>query len=88
MKESGSHFITIALMRNLISFLTGAQKEHIDSKALKYIAIDIVTIGLGTVILLSSIFDYRVKQDGVILGTSLLILGILIRNWRKELNKD
>jgi hypothetical protein len=75
-------------MRNVISFLTGAPKENIDSKALKSIVIDIVTIGLGTVILLSSIFDYRVKQDGVILGSSLFILGVLIRSWKKTLNKD
>lgn len=75
-------------MRNLISFLTGVPKEKIDRNALKLIVIDIVTIGFGTVILLSSIFDYVVKQDGVILGSSLFISGILIRTWRKFLNKD
>jgi hypothetical protein len=74
-------------MKKLISFLTGIPIENVDNKALKSIIIDILTIGLGTVILLSSIFDYRVKQDGVILGSSLLISGILIRNWRNALNK-
>ncbi|HEY1046680.1 MAG TPA: hypothetical protein VGF79_09595 [Bacteroidia bacterium] len=49
------------------------------------ILVDILTIGLGFTVLLSSIFEGgRPSQEGVTFGSSLLILGILIRLWRKE----
>lgn len=75
-------------MRNVISFLTGVSKDKIDSLTIRFIIVDILTILLGAVIMLKSFFNYRVDEDGVIVGSSLLVLGFLIKGWRKALYKN
>ncbi len=71
-------------MKKIVSFLTNIHEQKIDNKLMRTILIDVITIGVGTVILMCSIFNKNISEEGVLLGSSLCILGILIRMWKKE----
>lgn len=71
-------------MKKIVSFLTNIQEQNIDNKLMKTILIDSVTIGVGTVLFLCSIFNNHTSEEGILIGSSLCILGILIRIWKKE----
>lgn len=74
-------------MKKLISFLTNIQEQDIDNKSIKSIIIDLLTNGAGIVILFTSLTNFQISKDGVSIGSALLILGILIKIWKKELMK-
>jgi hypothetical protein len=74
-------------MKKIISFLTNVNIQDIDDLSIKSILIDIVTIGVGTVMLFISFANTRVSEEGAGLGSSLITLGILIKIWKKELRK-
>ena len=72
-------------MKKIVSFLIDIQEQNIDDKLIKTILIDSITIGIGTVMFLCSVFNNYVNEEGVLVGSSLCILGILIRIWKKEI---
>ncbi len=63
-------------------------EQNIKNYSLKTIIIDLLTIGIGTVILLTSVSNLNSNQDGVTIGSSLLVFGVLIKIWKKELKKE
>jgi hypothetical protein len=75
-------------MKKIISFLINIDEQNIKNYSLKTIIIDLLTIGIGTVILLTSVSNLNSNQDGVTIGSSLLVFGVLIKIWKKELKKE
>lgn len=51
---------------------------------MRTVIIDLITMGVGTVVFLCSVFNQNVSEEGVLIGSSLSILGILIRIWKND----
>jgi hypothetical protein len=72
-------------MKKIIAFLTNKQVGSVDNMVLKTITIDLVTFGFGTIIFFSSLLNNYSDKAGASSGALLIILGVLIRIWKKEI---
>jgi hypothetical protein len=72
-------------MNKFLNFLIKPALPKNPKDLLRIVSIDILTIGLGfTTIIAVLCDDFRKNQEAGTLGAALLILGVLIRLWRKD----
>jgi membrane protease YdiL (CAAX protease family) len=57
---------------------------------IRIVVIDVVTFLIGFTMFFGSFsnIDYRISGEGITYGVVLIVLGILIRLWRKEFKED
>ena len=57
---------------------------------IRIVVIDVVTFLIGFTMFFGSLsnIDYRISEEGITYGVVLIVLGILIRLWRKEFKED
>lgn len=77
-------------MKKLFSLLINVPKEKITNAMIRIVVIDVVTFLIGFTMFFGSLsnIDYRISEEGITYGVVLIVLGILIRLWRKEFKDD